>query len=77
MSRTPKPLRVAVDNSLAKTPEVLALEAKGHEIVPADHEAFDLVIGPRCWKMDLILIKYLDLAIKAARGVKYPKRVTK
>lgn len=72
MGKSPKPLRIAVDNSLRQAPEVLALAAKGHEIVPADHQAFDIVIGPRCWRMTPELMDYLDLAVKAAWEIKYP-----
>lgn len=32
---------------------------------------FDLVLGPNCWRMDLILMKHLDLAIKSARLEKF------
>ena len=74
IGRTPKPLTIAVDNSLKDSPAILELEAKGHTIVPADHQHFDLVLGPRCWRMDATLLQYLDLAVKGVRSIKYPKK---
>jgi hypothetical protein len=84
MGRTPKPLSIAVDDVLAETPEIAALAAKGHNIYkfsqynrgndnPLNLPGVDLILGPNCWRMDATLLQYLDLAIKGARGVKYPK----
>ena len=88
MGRTPKPLLLAIHDSLMETPEVQELVAKGHSIYrlsqynrgndnPLNLPDVDLILAPNAWQMNETLIKYLDLAIKAARGVKYPKKVTK
>lgn len=53
------------------------LEEKGHEIDVAQGGKmfnpleYDLVLGPNCWRMDATLLKYVDMAVKAAREVKY------
>lgn len=85
MGRTPKPLAILVHPALADKPEVKALADKGHQIVtgrsrdycPSCHhvglEEYDLVLGPNCWRMDESMLDYLELAIKGARIVKYPK----
>lgn len=75
---------ILVTDTLMDAPEIKALSDKGHKIMrlsevghyasDADTETADLILGPNCWRMDERLIKYLDLAIKAARGVKYPKK---
>ena len=89
MGRSPKPLSILVHPALWETPELKALAEKGHVLIlmcegpsgdrpfMGSADKFDLVIGPNCWRMDDVLIKYLDLAIKAAWGVRYPKRVKK
>lgn len=82
MGKTPKPLTILVHPSLANSPEILELAAKGHEIhtepsmsMIAQHwQDYDLVLGPTCWRMDASMLAYLDLAIKGARTVKYPKK---
>ena len=82
MGRTPKPLTLLVHPSLMKTAEVVELAAKGHTIEAGDSPEFslddyDIVLSPNAWKMDARLIKYLDLAVKAARTIKYPKEKKK
>ena len=76
MGRSPKPLKFLVHLDLMETNEVKELIAKGHQ-VDQFVDFHDVILAPNAWKMDARLLKYLDLAIKAARGVKYPKRVTK
>ena len=74
MGKTPKPLTILVHPSLRHTPEIEALVAKGHDIAEGcPLETYDLVFGPNCWRMLPELLPYLDLAIKGARGVRYPK----
>lgn len=34
---------------------------------------FDLIIGPHAWYMDTDHLKYLDVALKAARKTRYAK----
>ena len=78
MGRTPKPLKILVANyAMTLWPEIAALRNKGHlvQIPPVDEfESFDLILGPNCWRMEAELLPYLDLAIKGARGVKYPAK---
>ena len=86
MGRTPKPLTIWVPEGWKQKPEIQALVDKGHDIREGylmgstggiGMEDFDLIFGPNCWKMDARLIKYLDLAVKAARAIKYPKKEKK
>ena len=73
MGKTQKPLRIGVEHSLLGAPAILELAAKGHEIVEVCLGDCDVVFAPNAWRMDATLLPYLDLAIKGARGVKYPK----
>ena len=76
MGTTPKPLRLLVDASMAGWEELAAMEAQGHTVVVMDMEGAwkpDVILGPRCWRMDGEHRKYLELAIKEARSVRYPK----
>jgi hypothetical protein len=77
MGKTQKPLTILVHPSLVETPEFRTLAAQGHTItsdlyLESAWDA-DIVFGPNCWRMTPELLPYLDLAIKGARGVKYPK----
>ena len=73
MGKTPKPLRITVDPSIANWEELQALREQGHQIVvnPLDQE--DVILGPTCWLMDEQHRKYLPLALAAARARRYPK----
>lgn len=63
---------------LEKGPEFLKLEAMGHEVVeycypwgegeedPALH-LYDLILGPKCWRILPQHLKFLELALKEAR----------
>ena len=82
MGRTPKPLNLLVHPVLWNTPEVQELITKGHTVsclegTDVHLDIYDLILAPNAWKMDARLIKYLDLAVKAARTVKYPKKEKK
>ena len=81
MGRSPKPLSILVHPSCAQSVEdndrLCELESQGFTIVrdvPSDvikQLHYDIILGPSCWRaFDL---KYLDLAIKSARSVKYGK----
>lgn len=76
LGRTPKPLFLLVAPELLDKPEVVGLREKGHRVEIFETEA-DLILHSRAWQTNETLIKYLDLAIKAARGVRYPKKVKK
>lgn len=80
MGKTQKPLTILVHPSLGDAPEIVTLAEKGHTICVgyspaglATMEMFDIILGPNCWRITPELLPYLDLAIKGARGVKYPK----
>ena len=81
MGRTPKPLKFLVHQSLIEVYPWHELVAQGHLVVFMAPEEpafnFDLILAPNAWKMDTRLIKYLDLAVKAARTIKYPKKEKK
>lgn len=78
MGRSPKPLRLLVHPSLMDTPEIQELIGKGHTVTSwVEFDEADMLLAPNCWKMDARLIKYLDLAVKAARTIKYPKKEKK
>lgn len=72
MGKTPKPLRILVDQAIATWPEIEALKAKGHEVEVVDL-GWDLVLGGACWRMNQALRRYLDVAVAAARKQRYPK----
>lgn len=77
MGRTQKPLTIGVtDPDLLQRPELQALAEKGHHLALVRTETGDtpdLILGPRAWYMDEGHLKYLDVALKAARKVKYTK----
>ena len=75
MGKTTKPLRVLVIG-LPQSPEFDEIAALGHTVeYSANTEGYDLILGPRCWRMDerLLRLELLPLAIKEARGIRYPK----
>ena len=61
---------------LEKGPEFLALEGMGHEVDEEPRrytngvapEEYDLILGPRCWRILPEHLKFLPLAIKEARA---------
>ena len=74
MGKSPKPLRIVVDATLATWDEFEKLKTQGHEIVVAGEDQLaDLVLAPTAWRMDAGHRKYLSLAIAAGRKRRYPK----
>jgi len=64
------PLRLLLVG-LEKGPELLALEAQGHlvhTVADLPLEEYDLILGPRCWRILPEHLKFLPLAIKEARA---------
>lgn len=53
------------------TPPSPDLKEKDFALWPSAIWDFDLVLGPNCWRMDMNLMKHLDLAIKSSRLEKY------
>lgn len=76
MGKTPKPLTFLVTGELILTPEIQALSEKGHRVIwlqwaPKDEP--DIILSSRAWRMNLTLLKYLGVAVKAARSQRYSK----
>ena len=83
MGKSPKPLNFQIDPACVQTPDdqaiVDGLIAQGHSIdlqppggLLCSNYSIDILLSPRAWRaFDL---KYLDLAIKSARAVKYVKK---
>ena len=74
MGKSPKPLRIVLDSTLANWEEFEKLKAQGHEVIVAGEDQLtDLVLAPTAWRMDPQHRKYLPLAIAAGRAKRYPK----
>jgi len=74
MGKSPKPLSFMIDPSLVQTEEdrqyLRELEAQGHSVI-INNVPVEILLAPNAWRaFDL---RYLDLAIKSARSVKYGK----
>ena len=80
MGKSPKPLQIWVDESLKTAHPWEELTAQGHLVVVGDDikdyvcSDFDLMLGPQCWRTTNDLLKHLDLAIKGARALRYPRK---
>jgi|SRR6185295_7259797 len=71
VGRAPKPLIILVTSEeLFKTKEVQSYLEKGHDVSLVDIQA-DIILGPNVWQSDIELVKYLPLAVRAARDKKY------
>ncbi len=56
-----------------ETPEIKDRVAKGHDVSSTlGMEAYDMVIGPNCYRLSTETISLLDLADKAVKNSKYP-----
>ena len=89
MGKTPKPLRILVDEVLLPWSEMDALEAQGHTVDVMTHETasnssdaqhaadYDIIFSPKAWLMTAVHKKYHVQALKAARLVKYPPKPKK
>jgi len=76
MGKTLKPLTILVTQELIQTPEIQALSDKGHRIILlewTEDTIPDLILSERAWRMNLMLLKYLDVAVKASQMQRYPK----
>ena len=77
MGKTTKPLRILVIG-LPQSIEFDELRQMGHTIdmdsVLDPLVDYDLILGPRCWRMDdrLLRLKLLNLAVKEGRLARYP-----
>lgn len=80
MGKTSKPLWIVVHDALVQSEQFQRLAEQGHRVQPLtsstgdDLMEADLVVGPKMWRMDPTLLKYLDSAIKGARAVAYPTK---
>ncbi len=79
MRRNPKPLKILIHPDLADTAEVKELVRKGHVVNNHDDvlPMYDLVIGHNCFRISKETITLSDLAVKAARDMKYPPKSKK
>ena len=70
MGRTSKPLLLAVDQRIAHWPVWEALAKQGHTIhvLALEHDA---TFGPNCRLMNDVLAGDVDVALKAARKLRY------
>lgn len=79
MGKTAKSCSILVmDTALYNSVEVQTLLSKGHVIHPAAQagEAYDVIIGPQCWRVDPSLGNLeaiLEMVLKGVRTVKYGK----
>jgi hypothetical protein len=75
MGRTPTPLTIAVAPEWLDRPELAALAAKGHRIVPIVVDA-DVVLHPRAtwWCDDMWDTTLLDTLLRAARHRRRTKK---
>lgn len=76
MGKTSKPLTIMVHPEIAHWPEWVDLATKGHTIIPMvlvnqSPGAVDLFVGPKCWRMNEMTRKYIDLAISSSREERY------
>ena len=76
MARTQKPLKILIHPSLNNAKEIEELIAKGHDIqiMTVETDDFDIVLSPKAWRILPGMEKYIDIAVKAARIEKYPKK---
>jgi hypothetical protein len=85
MGKTPKPLVILLtDPAMLQWPVFQKLEAQGHQItslnlVIDNYEAWepDIVFGPTAHYLVPEMEKYVDEALKAARGRKYQPKERK
>ena len=84
MGKTIKSLWIIAADSLYASPDfqkaMARFEEQGHRVqrlsgaTGEEIDLCDLAVGPKFWRMDGALIKYLDVAIKAARATAYPPK---
>ena len=80
--KNPKPLTIVVtDHALYHTPELQALQAKGHILVllgMADVmlPSVDVIVGPLCWNLthSTTLASHVKLMESGVRRRKYPAK---
>lgn len=79
MGTTPKPVRMLLVG-LEIDEQFQVLIDQGHTVHTAptteDLGGYDLILGPRCWRLLPDLCRFLPLALKEARS-KQPKRIAK
>lgn len=71
MGKTSKPVKFLVHHTLAGHPELLALQEKGHHVtvLPVEYDAYTVILGPHCWRMDTGLLDegLLSVCLTACR----------
>jgi hypothetical protein len=79
MRKNAKPLSIGLAAGIeSDDPALLRLKEAGHQFYVADYDvvACDVIIGPRCWRIDSALghlDKQLAMMIEGVRNIKYPK----
>jgi len=70
MGTTPTPLRILVVGLDWDDPAFAALRDQGHWVARAEEalEGYDLIMGPRCWRLIPEHMEFLPLALKEARA---------
>lgn len=83
MGKTSKPLKLWIDPTLGDYEAIKKIILKGHEVVLSGDA--DVMIGPRCWRIDPLLKlgddstieesleRQLEMMIAGVRNIKYPK----
>jgi len=69
MGQSPKSKRLNILAINLDWDELKELENMGHAVA-YEQAAWDLILGPNCWRMTPELRRYLPLAIKNARDKK-------
>lgn len=78
MGKTSMPLRLLVEEGLFDTEQITKLRDQGHEVVVIPFNVngmpADVIFHRHAWNMHPDYMDYLPVALKAARGRRYPKR---
>lgn len=75
MGKTNQKLTIHIPEAWKDHPKVVELREKGHVIEYLDeHEPADLILAPAAHQWSDDMWDYLEVALKAARARKYPKK---
>lgn len=77
MGKSQKPLSILVtDSTLYASEHLQALAEKGHTVTLADLSGYDVVIGPRCWRIIPEMGEVgaqIAMMLAGVWAIKYPK----
>lgn len=78
MGKTHMTLKILVPAEYRSLEVFRALAEKGHQVdgLPEDGNpwTYDLILGPKCWRMEPLHLKYIELSLKEARKRRYGKK---